>query len=1419
MGKFANMSGNRIEQYDLIAKEALGTIDDAKAKLLSTVETMKLLAQEGVKFNQSFKNPKGLEDTVKGTKKVNDNTNKLVQTSKALAKQQEILVKSEAKRIASMSKTNKEIVKSRLETQKNNKEIRQQIQLNEAEKGSLNRLEKELADNINKYRNLTAAKRDNQAVGGKLLKDIQKQDAAVKKLNSTLGRAQGNVGNYKSALAGVGKQMVGALGIVGGVTAFVSVMKNATKVVVDFSAAQSELQALSGKTKDQLAGLTEQALLLGSSTEFTATQATNAQIELVKLGLSTEQIESSTPEILKFASATGAELPAAAKTAAVAMRSFGLEASQMGDITSALAVATTKSALSFQDYDTILSTLGPVAKAYGFSLEETIDLTSQLKNAGFDASSAATATRNIMLNLADTNGDLAKSLGHPINNIEDLGAGLLELKNKGVDLGEALQLTDKRSVAAFSTFLEGAGSLGELKDSITGANEELDVMVEKRLDNLRGDTVKLSSAWEGFLLSIESGDGIFSKISRTIVQFLTKILGGLTKLAAHKKTIGILVTATVAYVAALKAQVLWAKKDVAIMAIKRVAIKLQAKLTRQQTTATIGATAAQKGLNAAMAANIFAAIATVIIMAVQALVKWNKNLVKARINTKELNENIQKESQETDSLFEVLKKTNPESKEYQAAKEKLNQLYPTLLKHYDLENGSLEEIEAAQKAANNEVLRSISLKQKQADIQDVAEKANKKFAKSTERILRLAKDSATKGALASIMGDVSAQVKSGSISVEEGGKKIAAFLGIPEKYGYQSNDQYLMILRNLENIRKQSSKLDKATNEIEIFYTALTGGKFDFKSAFEFIDTAKTTEDLNVFLASNKKAIEEEAKTLKLSEKQTEEYLKSTYGKIKSAAEERKVLIEELNVAKPVIDEAKSESELEDYLKSTNGLVKKYAEQRLAQLKLGDKETSDLSEANYKKELLNLKRQRLEQNESIEWYNDRAAKLELAYLNEKRKLMLAQGEDTLSIDDKILDLRLKAQEKANEKLQKLQKAQGKIKILEPLKVDDFIEMPDEDFKFEEPDMSEASDAYDAFWNEQILKAKENIGIFSSNAKEREKAEAELAEKILQIQKTKLEEELKNDNLSASQRIELKTRLFDTEQQLFNQYLSNIDALSIDSLKNEANRLNAELENFKGTAEEKEAILRKLAAVEQEIDEETVSKKEAILQQSLSLIQDSFSAISGIYDAQQARVDAVYEAEVAATEEGSAERIAAEERYDNESRKIARKQAVLERAQGLFNVGISTAEGIMNAYSSFDPITATIFAAIIAGIGAAQAAAILATPLPAYEKGGTVLEDTLARVSERGSELAILPSGEMFMTPDTETIMPLQKGTEVIPNDQVSRYLARQAYSSANVEMGKTNRILEQIRDNEPDVIENGNRYTNKKRIRGKYKLC
>jgi TP901 family phage tail tape measure protein len=140
--------------------------------------------------------------------------------------------------------------------------------------------------------------------------------------------------------------------------------------------------------------------LYGLTTAFTATQVTELQVALAKLGFTQDEISLSTKSLINFATALDVEVGDAAKVGGAALRAFNLDASQMDRVVSTLAVSTTKSAAEFADFETLICTAGPVANAFGFQIEDLAALFGKLKDCGFEANKAATATRNILLNLS-----------------------------------------------------------------------------------------------------------------------------------------------------------------------------------------------------------------------------------------------------------------------------------------------------------------------------------------------------------------------------------------------------------------------------------------------------------------------------------------------------------------------------------------------------------------------------------------------------------------------------------------------------------------------------------------------------------------------------------------------------------------------------------------------------------------------------------------------------------------------------------------------------------------------------------------------------------------------------------------------------------------------------------------------------------
>ena len=370
--------------------------------------------------------------------------------------------------------------------------------------------------------NVGRYKQDIQSAASEILKGNISLKNMGNLAKSTGGLLKSSMGaGFTEVRVGVGsmiKGMIGAQAVISGFQKFIGLFKSGVQSIVDFEAANSKLAAILGTTSNNIKDLTLDAQRLGSATKYTASEATNLQIELAKLGFSRKEILQSTEGILKFAQATGSDLPEAAALAGAALRMFGAETSETERYVSAMAVATTKSALSFSYLQTAMPIVGPVAKAFNFQIEDTLALLGKLADAGFDASMSATATRNILLNLANGSGELAKALGGPVNTLPELVAGLKKLKAQGVDLNTTLELTDKRSVAAFNAFLTAADKIVPLREQITGVTSELNDMASTMGDNVQGAIAGLSSAWEAFMLSFMNSTGP----AKSFLDFLAK---------------------------------------------------------------------------------------------------------------------------------------------------------------------------------------------------------------------------------------------------------------------------------------------------------------------------------------------------------------------------------------------------------------------------------------------------------------------------------------------------------------------------------------------------------------------------------------------------------------------------------------------------------------------------------------------------------------------------------------------------------------------------------------------------------------------------------------------------------------------------------------------------------------------------------
>ena len=313
---------------------------------------------------------------------------------------------------------------------------------------------------------------------------------------------------FKGALISTG---VGA--IVVAVGGLVSLMSKSLGKATEFSKTMSSVAAVSGASAEELAALSKSAKELGSSTAFTAVQVAELQTELAKLGFTTSEIIDASEATLALAASLDVGLAEAATLAGSTLRSFGLDTTETQRVVDVMAKSASSSALDFASLTESLKLVAPTSRAVGLTIEETTAMLGALANSGLKGSVAGTGLSKTFIELNK------KGL-----TLEQAFAKINSSSNK---LNTAIELVGVVGAKSLQTLANSADDIDVLTEALEGAEGAAKAIAETRLDNLAGDITKLDSAWEGFLLSIEDGEGAISKLSRGAVQLLTVGIGKL----------------------------------------------------------------------------------------------------------------------------------------------------------------------------------------------------------------------------------------------------------------------------------------------------------------------------------------------------------------------------------------------------------------------------------------------------------------------------------------------------------------------------------------------------------------------------------------------------------------------------------------------------------------------------------------------------------------------------------------------------------------------------------------------------------------------------------------------------------------------------------------------------------------------------
>ncbi len=379
--------------------------------------------------------------------------------------------------------------------------------------------------------------------------EMQRTQAAMQQMNAARAARASASTRLSDAKAGM-------MDTVSTAAMFAAPLIGAVETAANFEAAMSKVQAITRSNSSEMQALTENARMLGETTQFSATQAADAMSYLGMAGWNANQIIAGMPGLLALAAAGGTDLARTADIVSDDLTAFGLSADQAGHMADVFAVTVTRTNTNVEMLGETMKYAAPVAKAFGASMEETAALAGLMANSGIKASQAGTALRSGFLRLAGPPKQATKAmqkLGMSMSDItaqqqetkaalESLGismsdtngprkmsAILTELRDKTADLGQEEKLATLKMIFGteaatgwLAVLDAGPETFNDLVDQMENCDGEAQKMAETMMNNAKGALIQLKSAMEGLGISV----------GNVFLPALTTALKGMSSMAA-----------------------------------------------------------------------------------------------------------------------------------------------------------------------------------------------------------------------------------------------------------------------------------------------------------------------------------------------------------------------------------------------------------------------------------------------------------------------------------------------------------------------------------------------------------------------------------------------------------------------------------------------------------------------------------------------------------------------------------------------------------------------------------------------------------------------------------------------------------------------------------------------------------------------
>lgn len=284
--------------------------------------------------------------------------------------------------------------------------------------------------------------------------------------------------------------------------------------------------------------------------------------------------------------------------------------------------------------------------------------------------------------------------------------------------------------------------------------------------------------------------------------------------------------------------------------------------------------------------------------------------------------------------------------------------------------------------------------------------------------------------------------------------------------------------------------------------------------------------------------------------------------------------------------------------------------------------------------------------------------------------------------------------------------------------------------------------------------------FTHSADDRERISKMLAEKQIEYNQYKNDQQIASDTEAGDAAAEIEKSKASLKMQLLDEVFNFASTLNNAWLEKETDRLDKESENNEKWRDDE------IASIERLEEQGVISKEQA-----------------------EARKQQI-EDQAAANEE-----------------EIEKKRIEAQRQAAIYDKAISAAQaGVAIALAITKSLATPALIPWIAAIGAVQLATILATPIPEYARGTDDHGGGLAIVGDGGRpELVVLPDRTMWRTPSTDTLVNLPEHAQVLPDYYAAvRELAMPRLERADIPTVDVSGIMRKL-DQTGDKITETNR--------------